>query len=216
MFFLISSHDGEIPRVWSLSPNLSWSNPKFSLLNRNCSWVYKSRFLMVKSHFLMVKSHFFMVSPWFFSLPSLGGFARTKAIAWKLHQQHMDLARRSELLPGINWINSLPMGKKSSFKKKKKHLDFIKFCLVIDNLSFIIYNLRSIFAWLNHSNSNTAMWVLWGTFPYEASYIKYLYLYLPVYLPIYLIKLSDQVLDGVGNMFGGWWWGDGVEGWQMA
>ena len=113
--FLISSHDGEIPRVWSLSPNLSWSNPKFSLLNRNCSWVYKSRFLMVKSHFLMVKSHFFMVSPWFFSLPSLGGFARTKAIAWKLHQQHMDLARRSELLPGINWINSLPMGKKSSF-----------------------------------------------------------------------------------------------------
>ena len=115
-----------------------------------------------------------------------------------------------------NKLNKLSANGKKVLILKKKHLDFIKCCLVIDNLSFIIYNLRSIFAWLNHSNSNTAMWVLWGTFPYEASYIKYLYLYLPVYLPIYLIKLSDQVLDGVGNMFGGWWWGDGVEGWQMA
>ena len=27
--------------------------------------------------------------------PSLGGFAGTKAIAWKLHQEHMDLAQGS-------------------------------------------------------------------------------------------------------------------------
>lgn len=135
--FLISSHDGEIPRVWSLSPNLSWLNPKFSWLNRNCSWVYKShcfmvksQFFMVKSHFFMVKSQFFMVSPWFFSpsqprrvCPNKGHSLETRPTA------HGPGSQRTS--PGRNWIDSLPMGKKSF---KKKHLDFIKFCLVIELL----------------------------------------------------------------------------------